>query len=91
MSFFVAATSTSRVDKDGLVLLLKKTMGQSLSPEANKFSASQEILRILWNPIFQYRIHKSPPSVPILIQIYLVHTSNRFKVYFNSIINIIYV
>ena len=66
-----------------VVCLLTNSMEQSHSWEANRFSASQEILRILWNPKVHYRIHKCPPPVPNLSQLDTVHTptSNFLKIY----------
>ena len=45
--------------------LLTYSMEQS-SSEPNRFSAGQEIPRILWNPKVHYRIHKCPPPAPVL-------------------------
>ena len=57
------------------------SMEQSPSWEPNRFSASQGIPHILWNP-------KCPPPVPILSQLDPVHTltSHFLKIHLNIIL-----
>ena len=69
-----------------LTYLLTYSMQQSPSWEAARFSASQEIPCILWNPKVHYRSHKFQPPVLILSQLDPVHTttSHFLKIHLNT-------
>jgi hypothetical protein len=69
-------------------LVLTYPTEQSPSSEANRFSDSQEISRIVCSPNVHYRIHAWPPSIPILSQLYPVHayTSYFLKIHLNIIL-----
>ena len=63
-------------------------MEQSPSWKTDRFSASQEIPHILWNPKVHYHIHKYPPPVPILRHLDPVHTTISYflKIHLNIIL-----
>ena len=52
-------------------------MEQSPSWEADRFSASQENLLILWNLKVRYRILKCPPPVHIQSQINIILSNSN--------------
>ena len=70
-----------------ITYLLTFSMQPSPSWEANHFSASKEIPRILWNPKVHYHIYKCLSPFPILSEINPVHapTSHFLKIHLNII------
>jgi len=71
--------------------LLTYSMHQSPSLEANRFQLVKKFPIFLWNPKLHYRIHKCPPSVPLLSLIDPIHapTSHLLKIHLNITPNVI--
>jgi hypothetical protein len=60
-------------------------MKPSPSWEAAICVSTQELPSNLWNSKVHYRVHNSPPMIPILSQIETVHTTASYlsKIHFN--------
>ena len=67
-----------------LLFILTHCVEQSPTWEPNRFSATQEIPRILGNPKVHYRTHKRPPPVSILSQPNPVHIPTFHLLEINS-------
>ena len=63
-------------------------MERSTSSQANRFSTSQKVPRIVWNPKVHYGSHNCPPSVPIMSQLdpVLTPTSHILNIHLNIIL-----
>jgi hypothetical protein len=81
-------TGLDDVEKRNITHSLTHSL-MELSPswEAANCAAIQKLSSVLWNPKANYRVHKSPPLVPILSQIDLIPTIPFYlsKIHFNIV------
>jgi hypothetical protein len=85
---FCGTNSRLQIVPEIKLYILTYSMEQSPSWEANWFSTSQEIPRILLNPKVHYRFHKCRPPVPIPNQLDPVHapTSQFLQIHHDIIL-----
>ena len=68
-------------------IIIPSLMKLSPSSEATNFAATQELPSVLWKPKVHYCVDKRPPLVPIMSQIFSVHTIPSYlsKNHFNIV------